>query len=218
LLKTSLVRPGDLVAEGEVVARMDDRELRWELSKAVAQWGRAAKMRDVAMAAHDTPEKQMAELEMQRLEQQIELLQSRQQNLEITSPLGGVVLKGDLEDAEGAPVKVGQALFEIAPLDPVKMELSIREQDLPAVQQGQRILARLEGCRGSIQGVITRIYPQSEIIDARNVFLAEVELENSDGRFRPGMSGTARVAAGLRPLGWIWFHKAWHRLMVFLGV
>jgi multidrug efflux pump subunit AcrA (membrane-fusion protein) len=213
ILKQAMVRPGDLVSQQQVLATMDDRELRWELSALIAERGRVAKQRDVAMAAHDTPEMQMAELEMERHDLQIKLLKQRQANLDITSPIAGVILKGDLEDAEGAPVRQGQALFEIAPLDKVKLELSVAEENLPNVAAGMHITARLDGAQSQmVTGKIDKIYPRAEIREGRNVFVAEVTLENPDNLLRPGMSGRAKVASHVRPLGWIWFHKAWQRV------
>lgn len=219
LLQSSLVRPGSMVSAGDVLARMDDRELRWELSRLAADRGRAVKKRDVAMAAHDTSESQLAELEREGLDVKIKLLKHREQDLEITTPLTGMVLKGDLEDAEGAPVQAGQALFEVAPLDPVKLELAVVEEDLPMVQPGMRVTAMLDGYRGEkVTGEVIKIHPRSEIRDQQNVFIAEVELPNPDSQLRPGMSGVARVQSKFKPLGWIWFHKAVHRTRVFLGV
>ncbi len=218
ILQRSLVRPGDLVKAGQVLASMDDRELRWELSGFIAERGRVAKQRDVAMASHDTSEKQMAQLEMQRLDQKIELYQHRESSLDVTSPIDGVILKGDLEDAEGAPVKVGQSLFEIAPLHRVKLELAILEDDLPAIEEGMAVHARLDGLQSRVvTGQVERIFPRSEIRDGHNVFLAEVTLDNPDGLIRPGMSGQAKIRSHFRPLGWIWFHKAWHKMRNWVG-
>jgi biotin carboxyl carrier protein len=219
LLKNSLVKPGDIVQEGQVLARMDDRELRWEMSRLAADRARALKKVDVAMASHDTSEQQLAEFERQAFDVKIKLLKYREENLEITAPLDGLILKGDLEDAQGAPVQAGQALFEVAPLDPIKLELAIPEEDLPTVSEGMTVTAQLDGYRGDkVSGEVSTIHPRAEIRDGQNVFIAEVQLENPDGELLPGMSGLARVRSNLRPLGWIWFHKAWHRVRVFFGV
>ena len=218
ILKTSLVKPGDLVEQGQVLARMDDRELRWELQSAMADLERATKKRDVAMAEQDTSEKQMAALEMESLNLKIELLKHRERFLEVTSPIAGVVLAGDLDDAEGAPVKVGQGLFEVAPLEMVKLELAVLEEDLPSIEVGMQVKARMDGFRGAeVTGQIQKIHPRSEIRENKNVFVAEVELDNPENALRPGMSGKARVTSHIRPLGWIWFHKAWHKLKIWIG-
>lgn len=218
ILQSSFSRPGDLVKVGQTLARMDDRELRWELSSTIAERGRAAKERDVAMADNDTSETQLAALEMERLDLKIELLKHRERTLDITSPIDGVVLRGDLDDAEGAPVKTGQSLFEVAPLEKVKLELSVSEEELRYVRAGMKVTARLEGIQhDTVQGTVNTVFPRSEIRDGKNVFVAEVELQNPQQSLRPGMSGHARVHSGIKPLGWIWLHKAWHRLRNWIG-
>ena len=218
-LKSSSVRPGDIVTAGQLLANMDDRELQLELIDTMAERAHESMKRDQAMDAHETSEAKLAELEMERLESKYKLLRNRETQLEITTPIDGVVLKGDLDDAVGAPVKVGQTLFEIAPLNPIKLELAIAEVDLPSVEPGMTIKARLDGYQGeTICGEVKKIHPRSEIRDTKNVFVAEVEFENPENALRPGMSGVARVKSRIRPLGWIWFHKAWHRVRTFVGV
>ena len=219
ILKSSLVESGDLVVKDQPLARMNDRELQLELSSTLVKFGQARAERDQAMDAHDTGAQKVAKLEMERLELKIGLLRSRVKQLVLASPIDGVVLRGDLEDAEGAPVESGQTLFEIAPLDPINLELAIPEEDLHSVEVNMTVKARLEGYRGgSVTGTITRIAPRSEIRDSKNVFIAEVQIPNEDGALRPGMNGRARISSYIRPLGWIWFHKAWYAMRNFVGI
>ncbi|HEY6564850.1 MAG TPA: HlyD family efflux transporter periplasmic adaptor subunit [Pirellulaceae bacterium] len=217
-LNKSLVETGDLVEEGDVLAMMDDRELRFELEGRIVERSRAAKERDTATADHDTSAAQLAELERETHDVQIKLLREREKNLAIESPLAGVVLKGDLEDAEGAPVTVGQALYEIAPLETLTLELAIPAEDIAWIQEQQPVTARLDGYHGRrIAGTIARIHPRAEIRENHHVFIADVTLPNTRGDLRPGMHGKARIHAGFRALGWIWWHKAWHRVRIVMG-
>ena len=92
------------------------------------------------------------------------------------------------------------------------------EDDLPNVTEGMSLSVRLEGYNGgAVSGEIKKIHPRSEIRDTQNVFIAEVELANEDHSLKPGMSGRARINSEIHTLGWIWFHKAWHRLRMLLG-
>ncbi len=217
-LEQCFVKPGDEVRPDQALAKMDVKSVRWELEQSQAELGQAMTEKDLAMNEHKNSSAKLAQLEIDRVKSRIEMLQSRQDQLEIRSPLAGVVLKGDLDDAEGAPVDEGQMLFEIAPLDSVKLELAIAEVDIQSVKVGMPVTAQLEGYRGpEIKGTVDKIHPRSEIRDSANVFIVEVELPNREHLLRPGMGGTARVAAGTKPLGWIWFHKAWHKARIFLG-
>ncbi len=61
-LDKALVSPGDVVRAGDILARMDEREIRWELAELQTDYARAEKERDAAMAVHKTGAKQLAEL------------------------------------------------------------------------------------------------------------------------------------------------------------
>jgi Barrel-sandwich domain of CusB or HlyD membrane-fusion len=218
ILKSTQVRVGDIVEANAPLSLMDDRELRWELEGLLAERARAAKLRDTAHADHETSEAQLAELEMERLDVRIQLLRQRESQLQIVSPIAGVVLQGELDDAEGAPVDTGQALFEIAPLEMLRLELAIPDDDVAWVQEGMRVKARLEGGGNqTILGSVERIRPAAELVDNENVFVAEVVLPNKEGKLRPGMHGTSRILSHRRSLGWIWLHKAWFHIRLWIG-
>lgn len=210
VLEKSLVKPGDRVNEGDLLARMDGRETRWKRASVAADQSQAIKKRDAAQAVHDYAEMQIASLEVERLELELRLLDYRAENLEIRSPLKGVVVAGDLERAEGAPLTVGQTLFEIAPLEHMVVEVAIPDEDVSFVRNGQLMVVHLDAFPSvPWQTELTRVQPRSEIRDAKNVFVAEAQLQNDDGRLSPGMKGRANLETVTKPLGWILFHKPW---------
>jgi hypothetical protein len=213
-LEESLVEPGDIVRAGEVLARMDGREIRWERASVAADHDQASKRRDAAQAAHEYADAQIAELEMQRLDLQLKLLEHRSQNLEIRSPVDGIVASGDLERVEGAPLTKGQTLFEIAPLERMLVEAAVEDEDIAHIRAKQPMTVWLDAYPGQSRQVrVARVQPRSEIRDSENVFIAEAPLANSDGRLRPGMKGRAKIVAPNRRLGWILFHKPWEYLV-----
>jgi RND family efflux transporter MFP subunit len=213
ILEQALVAPGDVVQPGDVLARMDERETRWELAGLKADLGRSEKERAAAMAARKTAAAQLAELEMERLRVQIALLEHRLENLALRSPLAGIVVAGDLERAQGAPLSIGQTLFEVAPLDRMVVELLIPEDTIARVGTGMAATVHLHALPGRpLPGVIERIHPRAELRDQASVFVADLEVDNETGHLRPGMNGWARVAAGRRSLGWILLHKPWNSL------
>ena len=217
-LEHALVAPGDVVSKGQVLARMDGRELGLELASLTADLNRASKQSDAALATHNISEAQLAQLEMDRIELKIQLLQQRAQQLDIKAPLAGVVVSGDLRKAEGAPLSTGQTLFEVAPLEAMVVEVSIPEDDIAYVQVGAEVKVRLDACADEPQvGTIARIHPRSEIRDERPVFIAEVRLSTAHRIFRPGMQGSARIDGPRASLAWSWLHKPWHKLIVALG-
>jgi multidrug resistance efflux pump len=148
----------------------------------------------------------------------MKLLRQRQENLEIKSPIDGIVTVGDLEKAEGAPVTCGQTLFEIAPLTKMVVEIAIPESDVSYVHKGQKVEIYFEAYPNELyEAEISKVRPRSEIRDQQNVFIAEATLSNPEENLRPGMHGSAKVLGSRRMLGWILFHKPWESLCMMIG-
>ncbi|MFO1006640.1 MAG: efflux RND transporter periplasmic adaptor subunit [Planctomycetaceae bacterium] len=212
------VEPGDEIATGQLLARLDDEEIRWELSGATAEFDRAAKERDSHLAEKDFNAAQVARLEMARMDAKASVLRQRSDQLEIRSPVDGVVISGDLRKAEGAPLTTGQTLFEIAPLDEMVIEIGIPEDDITHVAVGQNVEAVLNALPDrSWVGQISRIHPRSELVDQDYVFVAEVRFQNDLGLLRPGMKGRAKITTDKHPLGWNLFHKAVDQVRFWTG-
>ena len=215
-LEKSQVRPGSEVSQGDLLARMDGREIHWELAGLRADRNQASKKRDTALAAQQFAEAQMVKLEMERLELKIRLLEHRENHLVIKSPINGIVITGDLERAEGAPLSIGQTLFEIAPLSEMIVEVAIPEEDIAYVLE--ELLVEVElGAYPSREwkGRLLQLHPRSEIRESKSVFVAEVRLDNPEGLLRPGMKGRATILGSRRCLGWVLFHKPWESLVAF---
>jgi len=217
-LEESLVEPGDVVEQGALLARLDGREIRWKQSELAADRARASKQRDAELAAGKFGAAQISKLEMQRIDLQIKLLKHRADNLEIRSPIAGIVTSGDLERVQGAPVTIGQTLFEIAPLDAMVVEFAIPQDEIRFVRATNPVNIQLDSHAGQTwQLTVDRVQPQAEIRDQENVFVGTALLENGDGQLRPGMEGRARVLNGKRAIGWLLFHKPWDALRTWMG-
>lgn len=216
-LERTLVRNGDTVRSGDLLAVLDGRPLRMEHSALEAEVAAARKRRDAALASGNIADAQVAKNDSLRAEAKLELVTRRLGELEIRSPVDGVVVSGDLETAEGATLRIGQTMFEIGPLDRIRAEVHVPEGEVRHVQAGAMVRVRLESWPfDSWWGTVERLHPRSEMADDRNCFVAEVALDNGDGRLRPGMKGRAGISAGWRPLGWIWMHRAWERVRYLL--
>ncbi|MCR9202531.1 MAG: HlyD family efflux transporter periplasmic adaptor subunit [Planctomycetaceae bacterium] len=211
LLEAAFVKPGETVAAGQLMARMDGRELHWQLAATQAESERADRERDVHLVDREVARSYMSALESSKLQSEAQLIQHRLNSLEIRSPITGVVLSGSVDRRENVPVRTGELLFEVAPVDRLRFEVAIPASEAACAAEGQTVHMRIDGQADQVlEGTIARIRPRSEIVDSRNVFVAEVELNNLEQMsLRPGMQGAARVVTSPRPLGWNWFHRAW---------
>ncbi len=212
------VEPGDYVDADQLLARMDGREIQWELAGIRADLNRANNERKSKLADHEFGEAEIARLEVRRLENRSELLAHRDSNLEIRSPVTGIVISGEHKHAEGVPLETGQALFEIASLDRMVIEVAVPEEDIRWTQAGQPLTLVLHAMpSASITATVQRIHPGAELRDNENVFIAEAEIDNSILQLRPGMRGHASIATGRHSLGWNLLHKPVGRIVAWLG-
>lgn len=208
LLVQSEVEPGQLVEEGQVLARLDPKDLSWRLAKARADQAAKLKLRDEAMAGDDVASAQLAQLDADSLGLDIDFLSWQVENLEIRSPIPGVLLSGNLEQSTGVPVQKGKKLFEIAPIDTLEVEIAIEDSASSYVGEGMPVQLRLEAHPDrTFECEVSSVHPVSEIQDNENVFICYAILSNEDGLLRPGMRGRARVVSHGSTLGWWLFHK-----------
>ncbi len=208
LVLMGFAEPGDLVKRGDVLAEIDGRTIRWELSGVTAERRQSLRQREIELTDRNIPKAFLAELENERLTAEESVLKFKRENLLVKSPVDGVVLSGSLERSEAASVETGQVLFEIGQMNPIKVQLAVPAEDIAQVAIGDPVTIWINGQEEEpIKAEIARIQPRSEIRDARNVFVAEIKVDNESERFRPGMKGSVRIDGRQRTLGWTLFHK-----------
>ena len=120
--------------------------------------------------------------------------QEPRQRIGIQSPITGVVI--DKRVNEGAYVSAGALLYRIADPSRVWVLADVFEQDLPHVTVGQRVVVNVSGAtREPTGGVVDYIYPtvSSQTRTAR----VRVQLDNPEGRLRPGMIANLSFDADL---------------------
>ena len=220
-LREAPARAGDIVKAGQLLARLEDKDLkleqvRWEAELEVAQ----RKERE-AMAAGNRVNQRLAAAQANQARAQLGLVTERLARVQITAPLDAVVVKGDLSQQLGSPVQQGQVLFELAPLDSWRVILKVDERDIALVQPGQAGELALSSIPGQTwQLTVRKLTPVSVAEEGHNFFRVEAELGSEAPKLSPNMEGVAKVAVGERSLLWIWTHRlvdwlrlGWWRLM-----
>jgi len=209
------VRAGDLVSEGQVLARLDDKDLRLEQRKWLSEKSQLQKEYREAMAEHDGARVSILQAQLQRAAAQLELTEEYLARTSVIAPLSGIVIKGDLSQSLGVPVERGQSLFEVAPLDSYRVMLEVDEREIGVLQPGQTGRLALAGFPGQrLSFVVDRITPVSTTEDGRNFFTVEGRLQETPELLRPGMQGVGKIDTGQRKLVWVWTHGLvdWLRL------
>ena len=213
-------RAGDAVRRGEVLARLDDRDLRLEQSRLASQREQYAKQYREAMAKRDRAAARIVSTQIDQAQAQLALVEEQLSRTEVVAPFDGVLVSGDLTQALGAPLERGQVLYEIAPLDAYRVVLQVDEHRIGDIAEGQRgemVLAPMPNQRFALR--LSKITPVSVTKEGRNYFRVEAQLEDGAAgpRLRPGMEGVAKVAVDERLLLAIWTHEllGWARLKLW---
>ncbi|MEM9827758.1 MAG: HlyD family efflux transporter periplasmic adaptor subunit [Planctomycetota bacterium] len=217
LLKTH-VRPGQVVAAGDLLLQLDGRPLKMELAEIEAKIDQRKKDYTVALATRKVAEAQAASLEQKRLSLRRDLLRGRLQKLDLRSPRDGVVLGSDLDRFVGSPLTTGQSLMEIAMTRQVVVDVEIPAFERRMISRQAPVRIRMDAAGGrSIWTTLQSIEPSTQVREDENVFLARAEIANDGGRFRPGMKGDATVQGPYRPWVWSSLRPAWERALWWVG-
>ena len=211
------VRAGDTVIEGQVMASLDDRDLRLERLKWVSQRSQRQREQSEALALRDRAQAGILAAQIEQAEAQIALLEEQLSRIAVTAPFDGVVVAGDLSQSLGAPVERGDVLFEVAPLDSYRVILEVDERDIGPVSREQTGTLALTGMPGyKLEIRVDKITPISTAEDGRNYFRVEASLVGeTPAILRPGMEGVGKISVGQRKLIWIWTHKIVYWIRMF---
>jgi multidrug resistance efflux pump len=219
-IKDVYVEVGDTVEGGETtLAELEAAELRLQLAAAKAERAGYLKQEAAAMRDGETAQAQIARANADKAQAQIDLLTYHIRQARIVPPTSGVVVKGDLKRQIGAPVKTGDVLFEVTPLESLRAELLVPEDQILDIQVGlQGHLATASYPAQRIRFEVERINPAAEVVNNRNVFRVRVQLVETRSWMRPGMEGVAKVSVGKRRYVWIWSRKIvnWIRMKLWL--
>jgi biotin carboxyl carrier protein len=216
-LHKSLVRPGDSVRAGDVLAEMADQDLLLEQRKWEAALAQHENAFAAALANADRAQFVIAQGKAGEARAQLELVRQQLARTKLVAPIDGVVIKGDLSQALGAPVQRGDTLLTLAPADRFRLIVDVDERDVASIKPGQRGELALAALPAETLGfVVERLTPVAAVRDGRNTFEVEAHLLAAAPLLRPGLQGVAKIEAGQQPALWIWGHRAWNGLRLAL--
>ncbi|MBI2875412.1 MAG: HlyD family efflux transporter periplasmic adaptor subunit [Candidatus Tectomicrobia bacterium] len=211
-------RAGDLVRPGQLLATLDDRELRLERLRWLGQHEQFVRQHNQALANRNAAEVSILSAQIDQARAQLRLIEEQLARTRVRAPFEGVIVTGDLSQELGAPVKRGDLLFEAAPLDAYRVILEVDEHDVADIAVGQAGHLALSAFPSEpLPLTIEKITPVSTAREGRNYFRVEARLQGTPGRLRPGMEGVGKVEIDRRLLIWIWTHQAidWLRLKLW---
>jgi RND family efflux transporter MFP subunit len=206
-------REGQHVSRGEVLATMDDWAWRNQLTAAQAKYEAAMLemqgdlARHSAQAGEDRTQADYLHAEMERTRLRIA-------NAQLRSPIDGIVMTPDLQNAAGEHLDAGATFAQVLDLASARINIAVDQQDANLVRAGQSAAIKLNTFPGrTLRGQVFSVSPEAQAAGDDRVFYAHVLLPNGNAELRTGMDGRAKIFAGYRPAGfvllrgpalWIW--------------
>lgn len=199
-----------LVEAGDILARMDTRELRLMAVRASESLAIARRRVEALMSGPDEPglgaqiEEARAEAEAARAE--LDFYNERLEKAVIRAPISGVIIEGDLRERVGSAVSMGDAMFIVADIDELYGVASVDDRDIRlverAVEQGlvRHSLATKADPGTRFDITIERVVRAATPKDGTNAFEVRISLDEPAPWLRPGMEGLVKLNTGDRSI------------------
>lgn len=215
VLDAVLVDRGDPVKKGQLLALVRPSDLPDQLTAARSTLAQAQSASTLARAELDraqalAPRAVVSQQELQQATSraaqtqaaeeaaraQIGVLAVRLGEMRIPSPLAGVVVQRRLDPGALVGPPGGGVILTVARVDVLRVFISVNEREVAGLAVGQHAHVELDAFPGqSFKGHVVRLAPALD--PATRTLDAEVQLDNREGRLRPGMYGRAAIVLGV---------------------
>ncbi len=209
VIKETLVRPGDTVEAGQVLARLDNRQLLLDLNKANADY-HAASIESIQGATEgDLQKLAIGQAKADAAKSLARKIERNLQLAEVRAPCKGVILSGDLDKRLGESVPMGELLVRFAAADKWKIVIEAPEFATTLIDIGQPgTFATVARPAIPLNVQVDHMRTHAEVREGKNTFVSEASVGGeAPDWLRSGMQGTVRINVGRHPICWVWVHR-----------
>jgi len=208
---------GDHVKKGDLLFKLDDRELQQErssnltdiekaklgLEKAERDYKRAQKLLEEKLISQELYDDakttfDLAKNALERSQRDLALTDERLSYTKVRAPFDCTILT--------RPVSMGQAVsgsggfnsgtevLAIANLNSMIINAQVNQADVPRLKPDQSVEVTIEAVPGlKVFGTVERISPQATIKNNLKGYAARIVLKDPDPRIRPGMTANVKI-------------------------
>ncbi len=194
---------GAPVTAGQVLFRIDDRRQRARLAEAKARLdlAKAELLRGESLAKQNSlPEQELDRLKVNQrtAEAAVDLIQAELDDTTIKAPFDGVIAERLV--SKGQFVARGEQLAQLGQADPLEVVFQVPERYAARVSLGQQI--QMESVAHTGEKFIGKVSYLAPLMDAASrTLLVKADIENKQGRLRPGMFGSVELVFALDDAG-----------------
>lgn len=226
LIETVFVREGDTVCRDQLLARLDPKEIDFQMATWKSQQDVLSnEMNRLTIEAGERParlaDKKTVELKKEVAQAELRRLAWKRKLLDIPAPVSGTVLTRDVEALAGKKLRSGEAFCEIAGDGELVAHIYVPEERIGSVKIGQNVDVYLnaEPTR-SHRLTLSEIAPRAEVRQRHEgVYKVTALFPPTKGTVRVGMKGIGKIQVGDSSLWHILverFSARWHLLALYL--
>jgi len=203
-----LVREGQSVEKGQVLAEMEAWNLRSALAEAESKLEIALLEMNRALAANDGTEAGVHRVQADYWKAEVGRDRELLDKAQLRSPISGTVATPHVEDFAGRKLTRGDTFAEVVDTSRAIVDVAIDDVDAGLLKTGQRASVKLNSYPTRVfHGDVTVVSPKAELLHETPVFFARVGVSNPDGAIRAGMEGRGKVRIGWYPSAYVFFRR-----------
>ena len=200
-----LVKEGDRVVEGQVLAELDAANARTQYNQAAIAAADAKRGYDTAAALYAEGAISKSDFLSAQSAYQTAALALQSYNIEdasnVTSPISGTVTRVNTSVGKLANGSSSEALFVVENLEKLQMKVDISEFDISKIKIGQtvEISAEVLG-QEKVEGVVSAISPTGEsksVGSAEMVIPIVIDVDKGDTNLIAGVTAKALILTGI---------------------
>jgi multidrug resistance efflux pump len=206
-IKEVIVNEGQKVKAGDVLIKLDHEDLDNLLKAHQADYKKAQKLIHAAEAGQNEAEVQRLRVEMEQAGADVKRIETEIARCDLRSPIDGTVLTRGLKELAGKVVDVNERICEIGSTGSMKIIVQVPEDKVSLVSEGQEAATVVTTFHDQeIKGRVSHVPLESTPgLKQSNVFLVEIPLDNSSGKYSAGLMGKTKIHCGKRKLGAVIF-------------
>lgn len=210
---------GDRVRKGDLLFKLDDKELRnqyesaqtaverarLELEKAQRDYERAKALLGSGLISQELYDQTKTTYDLclnslQRAEKELAVIAERLTKTEVRAPFDCTVLTRSVSVGQAVSgsggFNAGTEVMTIADLSRLVIDAHVNQADIPYLRTGLVVYVAVEAVPGLVvTGVVERIAPQATIKNNIKGFETRILLVDPDPRVKPGMTASVRIPA-----------------------
>jgi RND family efflux transporter MFP subunit len=215
------VHEGQRVAAGEVLGVLNDWQWRANLAAAEAKYQQALlEMEDDL--AHGSARAGTDRANVNYLRSEAAQAHARLDSAQLRSPIAGIVVTPNLENAAGEHLDAGSPFAQVLDLNSAVVRIAVPERDAELLRSGQSASIKLDSYpQRTWHDAVAVVSPLAVAGDGERTFSVKVPVPNADAALHAGMSGKGKISVGWRPAGYVLLRQpalwVWQTLWNWIG-